>query len=141
MLLDPAALLDWPTDGICWLELVIADHRCWDPPLVVSASLLTLIFSLVIAVLLLQRYSSFNNRAMDDTEMAVMSSNAQLAPSTSCKPLCNGAAETCSLMDVDVEEEEKGQVSVESCRERPVGMPFPGSLLADGTFVVEYHNM
>ena len=77
--------------------------------------------------------------------MAIDNSSVQSTGTraTSSKLLCNGAADSCPPyddgmaatavpMDVDV---------VESCRERAAGLPFPGALLADGTFTVEYHNM
>jgi hypothetical protein len=150
-----ASAVPWPSDGIlCWLRLLIADHipapNVGDLPLVVSAFpqalvLLALIFSLVITVLH-QRCSSLSNKTI---EMTFSNSSIQLATVTGCKPLGNGTAETCSPngdatslpMDVDVEEEEKDQASVESSMERAVGLPFPSALLADGTFAVEYHNM
>jgi hypothetical protein len=147
-----ASAAPWPSDGIlCWLRLLIADHpNVGDLPLVVSASpqalvLLALVSSLIITVLC-QRRSSFSNQTI---EMSINGSSIQLAASTGCKPLGNGTAETCSPygdatalpMDVDVEEVEKDQASMESCMERAVGLPFPSALLADGTFAVEYHNM
>jgi hypothetical protein len=158
VLLDRAA--PWLTDGLRWLRLVIADHipvpNVGDPPLVVSASLFVLVAlffssSLVVFVVLRQRRLSFNNRAKDNIEMAINTSSIRLDTGTSCKSLCDGAAETCPSynhaaeqpMDVDMEEVEKSQVTVESCTEGrgSIGLPFPGSLLADGTFAVEYHDM
>jgi hypothetical protein len=146
-----ASAAPWPSDGIlCWLRLLIADHpNVGDLPLVVSASpqalvLLALVSSLIITVLC-QRHSSFGNRAI---EMSINGSSIQLAASTGCNPLGNGTAETCPPygdatalpMDVDMEE---NQATVDSCMEQlaSVGLPFPGALLADGTFAVEYHNM
>ena len=128
MLLDPAA--PWPTDGIVyWLGLVIADHIpaspdnvLLEPFLIVSASLVLLIVLALISPLLCQPF--FRNQTMDSSEITL-----------SCKPLCDGAVDACPpyddcTMDVDVETE--GQA---------FGLPFPGTLLADGTFAVEYHNM
>ena len=57
---------------------------------------------------------------MDNNGMAIDSSSIQFT--TSCKP-----------MDVDVEN--SGEQAIH------IGLPFPGALLADGTFTVEYHNM
>ena len=143
MLLVPTA--PWPTDGILyWLGLVIADHipvrpDVDDPLFIVTASLFVILLPL--ASSLLCNKSSFRNQTMDNTEMTI-----------SCKPLCNGAADTCPpyddcaalpIMDVDGDEG-KNQDFMESCRhseEQAVGLPFPGALLADGTFAVEYHNM
>ena len=116
MLLDPTA--PWPTDGIlCWLALVIADHLPVRPDVLLTrfpGSLVVLVVLALVSSLLCQL--CFRTQAMDNNELP---------------------------MDVD-EEEGKNQDSLENCRnseERAVGLPFPGALLADGTFSVEYHNM
>ena len=144
VLLDPAA--PWPTDGILyWLRLVIADHipACPDvllayPLSTVSASLFILVVLAFVVSLLGQ--SIVKNQTMDDIEMTI-----------SCNPLCNGAADTCLPYDdhpappIDVDKEGKNQDRMESCRnyeEQAAGfLPFPGTLLGDGTFAIEYHNM
>jgi hypothetical protein len=126
VLLDPAAPSAWPTDGIlCWLGLVIADYTpAWDPAgaLVVSASLFALL-ELVPLLVLCQHHLRLiiQVQTMDHNEMAIDSSN------DCCPP-----ADTSS-MDVDVD--------MENCREQAVGLPFPGGLLADGSFTIEYHDM
>jgi hypothetical protein len=146
VLLDPAA--PWPTDGILyWLGLVIADHIPASPDvlalfLIVSAAVLFVLLVLAL-ITSLHCQHSFRNQTtgMDSNEMTI-----------SCKQLCDGAADTCPPyddrtappMDVDMEEGGENGDSMESCRnseERAVGLPFPGALLADGTFAVEYHDM
>ena len=91
MLLDPAA--PWPTDGILyWLGLVIADHIPASPDdverffTVSAASLLVLLILALISPLLCQ--PCFRNQTMDSNEI-----------SPSCKPLCEGTAETCPPYD------------------------------------------
>jgi hypothetical protein len=124
------------TDGILrWLGLVIADHfpaltsSVADLTVVVSASVfvllgLTLVSSLVVFLL---RQRRLNNPTMHDVEMAI-----EPATESGCK---------APPMDVDMEKE-NNQASAENGRELVAhGLPFPSTLLADGTFTVEYHNM
>jgi hypothetical protein len=76
---------------------------------------------------------------MDDIEMSINGSSIQTGKSAeTCSPYGDA---TAPPMDVDVEEEEKDQASVETFMERAIGLPFPGALLADGTFAVEFHDM
>jgi hypothetical protein len=68
-----------------------------------------------------------NNPTMHNVEMAI-----EPATKSSCKAL---------PMDVDMEKE-NNRASVENGRELIThGLPFPSTLLADGMFTVEYHNM
>ena len=113
VLLDPAA--PWPTDGIlCWLALVIADHLPVRPDVLLPLFLGSL-FALVVLALISSLLCQLCFRAMDSNE-----------PPTQ--------------MDVD-EEVGKNQDLMESSEEQAIGLPFPGALLADGTFAVEYHIM
>lgn len=147
MLLDPTA--PWPTDGIlCWLWLVIADHIPARPDVLVPFLITSLFLLVVLALALVSSpllRPCFRNQIKDNNlnEMAI-----------SRKRLCDGAADICPPydsddrtmlpMDVDVEEQGEKEDSTKCCtnsEERAVGLPFPGALLADGTFAIEYHNM
>jgi hypothetical protein len=124
VLLDPAA--PWPTDGIlCWLGLVIADHIPACPDVLVRFLITSLFILVVLALVSLLFRPYFRNQIMDNT----------------CLPYDD---RTMLSMDVDVEEQGKNEDSAKCCRnseERAIGLPFPGALLADGTFAIEYHNM
>ena len=112
MLLNNAA--PWSTDGIlCWLVLVIADHLPVRPNVLLPLFLGSL-FALVVLALVSSLLCQLCFRAMNSNE-----------PPT--------------RMDVD-KEVGKNQDLMESS-EQAVGLPFPGALLADGTFAVEYHIM
>jgi hypothetical protein len=111
--LDPA--VPSPTVGILSADNILV----WDPAaaLVISADLFLLLFELTFVSLLVlrQRYLNSQTSGMDNNEMAIHSSSIQFTTDGLAPP-----------MDVDVENN---------------GLPFPGALLADGTFAIEYHNM
>jgi hypothetical protein len=146
-----------PADGIVrWLALVIADHfPAWCLPDVADAdptgvSTLLQLGSVLIALELIllswltltlvlpQQPPLDDHTKMNDIEMA-------FEPSTgpNSDPHRKGSEDDgrASLMDIDAEKE-NAQASIEICGGLiAAGLPFPGEILADGTFAVEYHDM
>ena len=160
MLVDAPTPL--PADGIARsLALVIADHfPAWSFPDVADTDLTALgvstlqlvslllalklaLLSWILLVLVLQRPFD-DHTEMHDVEMAFQS----VVPAVPATELDSGPHRKrseddgrASPMDIDAEKE-NAQASMEICGGLiAAGLPFPGEILADGTFAVEYHDM